>query len=71
MIDGELFSKIENIARVLRENGRPFGGIQLVLCGYVIMGAPLGVNYILTCLLVILVTFIESVDKKKLFVNIH
>ena len=45
MIDGELFSKIENIARVLKENGRPFGGIQLVVCGYVIIGASHGGLY--------------------------
>lgn len=33
MVDGELFDKLENIARQLRNNGRPFGGIQLVITG--------------------------------------
>lgn len=33
MIDGDLFDKLEAIARSLRNNGRPFGGIQLVITG--------------------------------------
>lgn len=33
MIDGELFDKLEHIARILRNNGKPFGGIQLVVTG--------------------------------------
>ncbi|GJE87832.1 ATP-dependent DNA helicase PIF1 [Phanerochaete sordida] len=33
MIPGSLFGKLENIARRLRGNERPFGGIQLVLAG--------------------------------------
>jgi ATP-dependent DNA helicase PIF1 len=33
MVDGELFDKLEQIARALRGNGRPFGGIQLVVTG--------------------------------------
>ena len=33
MIDGDLFDKLEQIARVVRNNGRPFGGIQLVITG--------------------------------------
>lgn len=33
MVDGELFDKLEHIARTLRNNGRPFGGIQLVITG--------------------------------------
>ena len=33
MVDGELFDKLETIARQLRNNGRPFGGIQLVITG--------------------------------------
>lgn len=33
MVDGELFDKLEEIARLLRNNGRPFGGIQLVITG--------------------------------------
>ena len=33
MVDGELFDKLEGIARAIRNNGRPFGGIQLVITG--------------------------------------
>lgn len=33
MVDGELFDKLEAVARQLRSNGRPFGGIQLVITG--------------------------------------
>lgn len=33
MVDGELFDKLEAIARAMRNNGRPFGGIQLVITG--------------------------------------
>lgn len=33
MVDGDLFDKLEEIARKMRNNGRPFGGIQLVVTG--------------------------------------
>ncbi|OJD27782.1 hypothetical protein ACJ73_00830 [Blastomyces percursus] len=33
MVDGDLFDKLEEIARKIRNNGRPFGGIQLVVTG--------------------------------------
>lgn len=33
MVDGDLFDKLEGIARAMRNNGRPFGGIQLVVTG--------------------------------------
>ena len=33
MVDGELFDKLEAIARQIRNNGRPFRGIQLVITG--------------------------------------
>jgi ATP-dependent DNA helicase PIF1 len=33
MVDGDLFDKLEQIARMIRNNGRPFGGIQLVVTG--------------------------------------
>jgi len=33
MVDGDLFDKLESIARQLRMNGRPFGGIQVVITG--------------------------------------
>jgi ATP-dependent DNA helicase PIF1 len=33
MVDGELFDKLEGIARLMKKNARPFGGIQLVVTG--------------------------------------
>lgn len=33
MVDGDMFDKLEAIARSIRNNGRPFGGIQLVVTG--------------------------------------
>lgn len=33
MVDADLFDKLEEIARQLRKNGRPFGGIKLVITG--------------------------------------
>ncbi|KAF3079791.1 hypothetical protein TWF102_012001 [Orbilia oligospora] len=33
MVDGDLFDKLEGVARTLKNNGRPFGGIQLVVTG--------------------------------------
>ncbi len=33
MLGPELFEKIEKIARIIRKNPAPFGGIQVVLCG--------------------------------------
>ncbi|XP_014486054.1 PREDICTED: ATP-dependent DNA helicase PIF1 [Dinoponera quadriceps] len=33
MVDGDFFDKIEAIARHVRRTERPFGGIQLILCG--------------------------------------
>lgn len=33
MVDGEYFEKIEAVARYIRNNDKPFGGIQLILCG--------------------------------------
>lgn len=33
MVDGDLFDKLESVARQIRNNGRPFGGIQLVVTG--------------------------------------
>nr|XP_034178107.1 ATP-dependent DNA helicase PIF1 [Osmia lignaria] len=33
MIDADYFDKIEAVARYIRKNERPFGGIQLILCG--------------------------------------
>ncbi|XP_011703537.1 PREDICTED: ATP-dependent DNA helicase PIF1 [Wasmannia auropunctata] len=33
MVDGDFFDKIEEVARHVRRSERPFGGIQLILCG--------------------------------------
>ena len=33
MVDGDLFDKLEAIARTIRKGGRPFGGIQLIITG--------------------------------------
>lgn len=33
MVDGELFDKLSHIGSVIRNNGRPWGGIQLVITG--------------------------------------
>ncbi|XP_057336269.1 ATP-dependent DNA helicase PIF1 [Microplitis mediator] len=33
MVDGDLFDRIEAVARHIRRNDKPFGGIQLILCG--------------------------------------
>jgi ATP-dependent DNA helicase PIF1 len=33
MVDGDLFDKLSQVGRVIRNNGRPWGGIQLVITG--------------------------------------
>ena len=33
MVDGDLWDKLEHVARALRNNGRPFGGMQIVVTG--------------------------------------
>ena len=33
MISASFFSKIEYVGRILRENEKPFGGLQVILCG--------------------------------------
>lgn len=33
MVDAELFDKLEEVARIIRNSGRPFGGLQLVITG--------------------------------------
>lgn len=33
MIDGKLFTKIDQVAQIIRENRKPFGGIQIVCSG--------------------------------------
>lgn len=33
MVDGDLFDKLEEVARIIRSSGKPFGGLQLVITG--------------------------------------
>jgi len=33
MVDGDFFDKLENVSRIIRNNPRPFGGLQLVITG--------------------------------------
>lgn len=33
MVDADFFTKIEAVARHVRRNEKPFGGVQLILCG--------------------------------------
>ena len=33
MVEGDCFDKLEVVARAVRRSKKPFGGIQLVLCG--------------------------------------
>jgi ATP-dependent DNA helicase PIF1 len=33
MVDGDLFDKLSAIGRIIRNNGRPWGGIQLIITG--------------------------------------
>jgi ATP-dependent DNA helicase PIF1 len=42
MLDGELFDKLEGLARKIRRNNKPFGGVQLVLTGDFCQLPPVG-----------------------------
>lgn len=42
MVDGDLFDKLEQVARTIRNNGRPFGGIQLIITGDFFQLPPVG-----------------------------
>jgi ATP-dependent DNA helicase PIF1 len=44
MLDGELFDKIEALARAIRKDERPFGGIQLLLVGDFLQLPPIKKN---------------------------
>lgn len=44
MVDGELFDKLELVARTVRKNDRPFGGIQIILCGDFLQLPPVNMN---------------------------
>jgi len=45
MVDGNLFQKVEEVARIVRKDQRPFGGIQLILCGDFLQLPPVKCNY--------------------------
>uniref|UniRef100_A0A182PJQ6 ATP-dependent DNA helicase PIF1 n=1 Tax=Anopheles epiroticus TaxID=199890 RepID=A0A182PJQ6_9DIPT len=42
MIDADFFEKIEAVARYVRKNDKPFGGVQLILCGDFFQLPPVG-----------------------------
>lgn len=44
MIDGNYFEKIEAVARYIRKSDKPFGGIQLILCGDFLQLPPVSKN---------------------------
>jgi ATP-dependent DNA helicase PIF1 len=44
MLDGELFDKLEALARNVRKNDKPFGGIQLLLVGDFLQLPPIKKN---------------------------
>ncbi|GAM21820.1 hypothetical protein SAMD00019534_049950 [Acytostelium subglobosum LB1] len=49
MVDAELFEKLDVIARTLKVNDKPFGGIQLVLCGDFFQLPPVVGSYAFEC----------------------
>ncbi|KAK9885232.1 hypothetical protein WA026_010735 [Henosepilachna vigintioctopunctata] len=42
MIDADFFQKVEEVARKIRKSDKPFGGIQLILCGDFFQLPPVG-----------------------------
>ena len=42
MMDAELFDKLEELARKIRRDDRPFGGIQIILSGDFLQLPPIG-----------------------------
>ncbi|KAL0280093.1 UNVERIFIED_CONTAM: hypothetical protein PYX00_001485 [Menopon gallinae] len=48
MVHGDFFEKLEYIARKIRKNEKPFGGIQLILCGDFFQLPPVG-NPVVFC----------------------
>ncbi|XP_047128474.1 uncharacterized protein LOC100206110 isoform X1 [Hydra vulgaris] len=44
MIDAGLFSTVEEVARIVRNNDSPFGGIQVILCGDFLQLPPVNVK---------------------------
>jgi len=46
MLGGSLFDKLDYIAKHLRKSSKPFGGIQLILCGDMLQLPPINDTYI-------------------------
>ena len=44
MIDADYFEKVEAVARYIRRNDKPFGGIQVILCGDFFQLPPVSKN---------------------------
>lgn len=44
MMDDKLFTLIEHLARIVRKNEKPFGGIQLIFCGDFFQLPPINKN---------------------------
>jgi ATP-dependent DNA helicase PIF1 len=42
MIDGKFFDTLEQVARIVRNNNLPFGGMQVILCGDFLQLPPIG-----------------------------
>ena len=45
MLDGGLFDKLEEMARIIKDCDEPFGGIQLVLSGDFFQLPPVGLDH--------------------------
>ena len=45
MLDGDFFSKLDQLAKAVRCNGQPFGGLQLLLCGDFFQLPPVGSTF--------------------------
>lgn len=48
MLSAELFEKLDSIARTMRRDDRPFGGIQLVVCGDFLQLPPVNGEFAFT-----------------------
>ena len=50
MLPGELFDKLELIARIVRNNSRVFGGLTLILSGDFFQLSPVSGKYLFEAL---------------------
>ena len=44
MLDAALFDSLDAIARATKKDNRPFGGIQILLCGDFLQLPPVGLD---------------------------